>query len=192
MTRARYLLLILTGAMLTLSACANSFDSLGSLTGSLGSVGSGPFSGGGTEVTAEGDVIDSKTVVQQVELANGETVLVEQRRKRRIFGGGRSIPGTDIQVNKYIWSAALDVLDFLPVKSADPFTGVIVTEYGTAPGSSRAWRATIYIQDPALDARSLNLSLYPRNGPASAETLRAVENAILTRARQLRSTDANL
>ena len=94
-----------------------------------------------------------------------------------------------VRVNKYIWQAALDVLSFLPVESVDPFTGVIVTGYGTPPGGGRAYRAykaTIYVSDPALDARSLNVALQTRSGPVAASTVRAVEDAILTRARELR------
>lgn len=101
-------------------------------------------------------------------------------------------PNTKIEVNKYLWNASLDVLNFLPIQSADPFTGVIVTGYGTPPGGGRAYRATIYIRDPALEARSLNVALATRSGPASTETVRAVEDAILTRARQLRIRDLGL
>ncbi|MEM9972096.1 MAG: DUF3576 domain-containing protein, partial [Pseudomonadota bacterium] len=56
----------------------------------------------------------------------------------------------------------------------------------------RAYRATILVRDPALDARSLNLALATRGGPASPETARAVEDAILARARQLRQADLGL
>jgi Domain of unknown function (DUF3576). len=94
-------------------------------------------------------------------------------------------------VNKYLWNASLDVLSFLPIQSVDPFTGVIVTGYGTPPGGGRAYRATVYITDPALEARSLNLAMQTRSGPVSAATQRAVEDAILTRARQMRLDDAN-
>lgn len=93
-------------------------------------------------------------------------------------------------VNRYIWNAALDVLDFLPVQSVDPFTGVITTGFGTPPGGGQAYRATVLISDPALDARSLNLALHTRSGPVDPATVRAVEDAILTRARQIRSQDA--
>lgn len=104
------------------------------------------------------------------------------------FGaGGKS--ETTVKVNKYLWAASLEVLEFLPVQSVDPFTGVIVTGFGTPPGSGRAYRATILIDDPALDARSLNVALQTRNGPASAPAVRAVENAILSRARQMRIAD---
>lgn len=90
------------------------------------------------------------------------------------------------KVNQYIWRAALEVLDFLPVSSVDPFSGVIVTGYGKPPGGNRAYRATIFVSDPALDARSLKLSLQTKSGPVSLPTQRAIEDAILTLARQLR------
>ncbi|MBN2631811.1 MAG: DUF3576 domain-containing protein [Rhodobacteraceae bacterium] len=101
-------------------------------------------------------------------------------------------PNTTVEVNKYLWQASLEVLNFLPIESVDPFTGVIVTGYGTPPGGGRAYRATVYVQDPALDARSLRLALQTRGGAVSAETSRAIEDAILTRARQLRIRDAKL
>jgi hypothetical protein len=96
-----------------------------------------------------------------------------------------------VQVNRYIWAASLEVLNFLPVQSVDPFTGVIVTGYGTPPGGGRAYRATVLIDDPALDARSLNVALQSRGGGAvSKATSRAVEDAILSRARELRIADS--
>lgn len=98
-----------------------------------------------------------------------------------------------VSVNRYIWHASLDVLSFLPIQSVDPFTGVIVTGYGIPPGGGQAYRATVLIDDPALEARSLKLSLQDRSGrPVSTATQRAVEDAILARARQLRGGDAEL
>jgi hypothetical protein len=94
-----------------------------------------------------------------------------------------------VPVNKYLWTASLDVLSFLPIQSVDPFTGLIVTGYGTPPGGGRDYRATVHITDPALEARSLRVSLQSRGGPVAAGTARAVEDAILARARQLRIAD---
>jgi hypothetical protein len=102
-------------------------------------------------------------------------------------------PNITVEVNKYIWQASLEVLSFLPIQSVDPFTGVIVTGYGTPPGGGRSYRATIYVQDPALDARSLKVALQSSGGgTVSAETSRAVEDAILSRARQIRIRDGKL
>jgi hypothetical protein len=106
------------------------------------------------------------------------------------FFRNRNDAGQVGAVNKYIWNAALETLDFLPVQSVDPFTGVITTGFGTPPGAGQAYRATILVNDPALDARSLNVALMTRSGPANGATVRAVEDAILTRARQLRQQDS--
>lgn len=125
------------------------------------------------------------------------TPMAEMQQKRRskstvwdLFDGDD--PNVKVEVNKYLWQASLEVLNFLPVRSVDPFTGVIVTDYGTPPGGGRAYRATVYVQDPALDARSLKVSLQSKGGAVSQETVRAVEDAILTRARQIRVRDNRL
>ncbi len=104
----------------------------------------------------------------------------------------RNDPNTTVEVNKYLWNAARDVLNFLPLQAADPFTGVMVFGYGTPPGGGRAYKATVYVSDPALDARSIEVSLQSRSGPVSTEAAHKVEDAILARARQLRIQDRNL
>lgn len=124
----------------------------------------------------------------------------ENTRAERVDSGSsffdlfdnRDDPNTTLEVNRYLWTASLEVLNFLPIQSADPFSGVIVTGFGTPPGGSRAYRATILVTDPALEARSLNVALATRGGSASNETVRAVEDAILTRARELRIRDLGL
>ena len=98
------------------------------------------------------------------------------------FSGSKA----EVKVNRFLWTASLDVLSFLPVQTADPFTGVISTGYGRPPGGGQAYRATVLISDPALDARSLKVALQTQRGPVSNATQRAVEDAILSRARQLR------
>ncbi|MEL6207867.1 MAG: DUF3576 domain-containing protein [Pseudomonadota bacterium] len=99
---------------------------------------------------------------------------------------------TTVAVNRYIWNASLDVLSFMPIEEVDPFSGVIVLGFGTPPGGGRAYRATVQVRDPALEGRSLRVALASRSGPVDADTTRAVEDAILTRARQLRIADRGL
>jgi len=132
------------------------------------------------------------------EQASAEREVLEERR--RASGTTDSIwdllvrpePGATVNVNRHIWTAALEVLNFLPVETVDPFSGVFTTGFGTPPGGGRPYRATVHVTDAALDARSLNLALITRAGPASPDTVRAVENAILNRARQLRIRDRGL
>lgn len=134
----------------------------------------------GAEATVQSDALEQR----QAETGTMDSIW-------DLFGN-RQDPSTVLSVNRYIWTAALEVLDFLPIESVDPFSGVIATGFGTPPGGGRPYRATIQVTDAALDARSLNVALITRNGPASAETVRAVENAILTRARQIRIRDLGL
>ncbi len=94
-----------------------------------------------------------------------------------------------VKVNRYIWQAALDVLDFMPIETIDPFSGVIVKGFGVPPGGTTHYRATIYVIDPALEARSLRVSMQTKSGPVNAATMKEIENAILSRARQMRKAD---
>ena len=104
----------------------------------------------------------------------------------------RDLKTTPVKVNRYIWQASLEVLDFMPIETIDPFSGVIVMGYGTPPGGKTKYEATVLVTEPALDARTLRVSLRTPSGPADQETMRALEDAILSRARQLREADAQL
>lgn len=132
--------------------------------------------------TSDGE--DTQRVAAPPEAERESTVwdLFENRRD----------PSRTYQVNRYIWNASLDVLDFLPLESVDPFTGVIVTGWGRPPNGGQAYRATVRVTDPALDARSLKLTLRNRRGVVDTDTLTAIEAAILTRARQLRRAEEQL
>ena len=158
-------ILILALCLTTLSACGNR-------------AGGGLF--GGEPQTAS-QYTDASANPNNLETENTIWSIFNRRSNENI-----------VLVNRYIWNASLEVLNFLPVQTVDPYTGVIVTGYGTPPGGGRAYRATVLIDDPALDARSLNVALQTRSGPASPATVRAIEDAILTRARQLRVADSRL
>ena len=99
---------------------------------------------------------------------------------------------TILKVNRYIWKASLEVLSFLPLEGVDPFSGIIITGWGKPPGASTEYRATVYIQDPSLDARSLQVALLKKSGTVDPKIIRTIENAILSRARQLRISDDKL
>lgn len=149
--------------------------------GSRGSAGSGNIFGGGNKQAQQGQAIR-------------HTPKAEEKRET-IWDLFKNVddPNTTVEVNRYIWNASLDVLSFMPVQAADPFSGIIVFGYGRPPGGGTTYKATVYVRDPALDARSLSVALYTRGGrPASAEAVRKVEDAILTRARQLRIRDGKL
>lgn len=157
-----------------------------SLLASCGTSSPGNWFGGSTG--------KNRAIAAQQAQIDQEPVMRTQERSSTLSDlfTNKTDPNTTVEVNKYLWQASLEVLDFLPIQSVDPFSGVIVTGYGTPPGGGRAYRATVYVQDPSLDARSLKLSLESKGGAVSAETVKAVEDAIMTRARQIRIRDSKL
>jgi hypothetical protein len=110
-------------------------------------------------------------------------------------GGGGENRGGGIGVNSYLWRASLDTLSFMPLASADPFGGIIITDWYADPTSpTERFKATVYILDTHLRADALNVSIFRQtqvNGQwqdatVDPQTEIQIENAILTRARQLR------
>lgn len=103
---------------------------------------------------------------------------------------GRAEEG--VLVNRYLWQASLETLSFLPLDTADPFSGLILTDWGSVAGGG-TFRVTVLISDPALDARSLKVAAFRQQGgravPVSQAENSQLEDAILTRARQMRISD---
>jgi hypothetical protein len=117
--------------------------------------------------------------------------------------GGREQTLTDqsLGVNGYLWRASLDTLAFMPLASADPYGGVIITDWYANPEKpDERFKAQVYILDTRLRADGLNVTVYRQtragadqwtDAPVAAETATDIENAILTRARQLRLSNLN-
>ena len=98
-------------------------------------------------------------------------------------------------VNTYLWQATLDTLSTLPLVSADPFGGVIITDwYSTPSAPDERLKVTVYIMDRSLRADGLKVVVFrqTRNGNVwqdaqpSPDTAHKLEDSILTRARELR------
>ena len=112
------------------------------------------------------------------------------------FDGKKASGEAQIGVNGYLWRATLDTLAFMPLVSADPYGGVVITDWYVNPDKpDERFKATVYILDTRLRADGLSVSVFREvsNGaggwvsaPTSAQTSIDIENAILTRARQLR------
>lgn len=122
-----------------------------------------------------------------------------------LFGGGKEQPGgggagAGIGVNAFLWRASLDTLSFMPLASADPFGGVIITEWYTPTETGKErFKANVFILGRELRADGVRASVFRQvrdetgawiDAPVSDETNTEIEDAILTRARQLRITQA--
>ncbi|MCW8916916.1 MAG: DUF3576 domain-containing protein [Magnetovibrio sp.] len=110
-------------------------------------------------------------------------------------GAGQGTGG--IGVNTYLWRASLDTIAFMPVTSADPFGGVIITDwFSPAETPSERFKLNVYVLGKALRADGIRVSLFRqmydqsgnwRDATVQADAGRKLEDAILTRARQLRN-----
>ena len=130
----------------------------------------------------------------------GDGVFVSQESGGiHLFGGGRkSGPAAQatLGVNGYLWRATLDTLSFMPLATADPWGGTVITEWYSNPEKpDERFKATVYILDTRLRADGLKVTVFKQTRDAaggwidaesSAQTETDIENAILTRARQLR------
>ena len=109
--------------------------------------------------------------------------------------GVSAVSPRTLGVNSYLWQAALDTFSFLPVEKADPFGGVVISGWYSPPNSpNERMKVTIYIMDRALRADGLKVKVFRqiRIGAewqyvqANPDIGRQLEDAILSRARQLR------
>lgn len=122
-----------------------------------------------------------------------------------VFGGpekrGDAGGGAGIGVNSYLWRASLDTLLFMPVNSADPFGGVIITDWYTPPeaGTDERFKLNVYILGRALRADGVKVAVFRqvvqgndwRDAPVAEDVGVKIEDAILMRARQLRYETQN-
>jgi len=113
-----------------------------------------------------------------------------------LFSGQVDEGGAVLGVNSFLWRASLDTLSFLPLSSADPFGGVIITDWYAPPESpNERFKVTAYILDRSLRADGVRVSVFrqvqesPGNwidAPVDQSMGVDLENTILTRARQLK------
>ncbi|HUK60621.1 MAG TPA: DUF3576 domain-containing protein [Stellaceae bacterium] len=123
-----------------------------------------------------------------------------------IFGSGKpdsaaGAGGVGIGVNSYLWRATLDTVSFMPLASADPFGGVIITDWYSPPDrTSERFKVNIFILGRELRADGVRASVFRQTRDPGGQWIDAsvdqatgtdLENAILTRARQMRLSTAS-
>jgi hypothetical protein len=106
-----------------------------------------------------------------------------------------------IGVNAYLWRASLETIDFMPLAQADPFGGVIITDWYSPPETpGERFKINVYILDTVLRADGVRVAVFRQtNGTnagwvdaaVDANTATAIEDNILTRARELRIAAIN-
>ena len=120
-----------------------------------------------------------------------------------VFGGGNNAETRVVEqieggANPYLWRASLDTLSALPLDSADPFGGTIIYDWKSFEGSEdERIKATVYILDSRLRADGVKVSVFRQtnqdgtwvDGSTDLETGIQLENAILSRARNLKASE---
>ncbi|HBH26655.1 MAG TPA: DUF3576 domain-containing protein [Rhodospirillaceae bacterium] len=100
-----------------------------------------------------------------------------------------------IVVNGYLWRAALDTVSFTPLSSVDPFGGVILTDWYSPPEEpGERLKLNVFITGSQLRAEGVTVRVFRQvrkdggwaDTDSDLSTGRTIEDAILTRARQLR------
>lgn len=112
------------------------------------------------------------------------------------FGGAEQEGGSSLPVNRFLWQASLQTLDFMPLASTDPYTGVIATDWSSPPGAAgERVKVTVYVTNPQLAASALKVAVFRevrtetgiwQPAPVNPDTPRQLEDAILTKARQIK------
>ena len=145
------------------------------------------------------------------ETADGKIVYSDEQRST-VFGQGESLgsqifggkdaedtAATGIGVNSFLWRAALDTVSFMPVQSADPFGGVILTDWYENPETpGERFKMNVLILDRQLRSDGIRVSIFKqvaqggtwRDAAVPQDMALQIENAILTRARELRVQQA--
>tara|TARA_R110000787_G_scaffold233290_1_gene340261 strand:- start:1432 stop:2079 length:648 start_codon:yes stop_codon:yes gene_type:complete len=108
--------------------------------------------------------------------------------------------GSGIGVNSFLWRATLDTISFMPLTQADPFGGVIITDWYSPPETpTERYKMSVYILGRELRADGIRVAVFRQqsggpngwaNSNLSKDTATNLENQILTRARQLRLASA--
>lgn len=116
----------------------------------------------------------------------------------RLFGQDKEDTGSGsagIGVNSFLWRASLDTVSFMPIESADPFGGVILTEWYENPDSpGERFKLNVYILDKQLRADGVRVAVFKqtsgkggwRDAKVPDTMATSIEDTILTRARELR------
>jgi len=136
-----------------------------------------------------------------------DPINADYNKRNTIFGkgGGVSLFGEDgaaqgggsgLGVNSFLWRASLDTISFMPVSSADPFGGVIITDWQASEKSpNERFKLNVYILGRTLRADGVRVSVFRqqknadgtwRDAAVPEGTAQKIEDSILTKARQMR------
>ena len=98
-------------------------------------------------------------------------------------------------INPYLWKGSLETIEFMPLASADPFGGIIITDWYSGPANpGERCKLNIFIKGVEMKTNNLKVSSFCEdyvNGKWVTKNIDKsnnlkLENAILNKAKKLR------
>ena len=139
-------------------------------------------------------------ILLQNQTWRAETMLHQGIQDTDVMATARDQGSPGRGVNAYLWRGALDTLAFMPLASADPFGGVIITDWYQPPSASgERFKATAYILGRQLRADGVRVAIFRQvqqgghwvDAAGSQATTGESETKVLARARELRAQTAS-
>lgn len=156
---------------------------------------------GGRQVANEEYGTDNRRelALRQTGAATNSGIVVFGVDRSRQAQEAAASGGGGMTVNAFLWRATLDTLSFMPLSSADPFGGVIITDWYSPPqAQGERFKATAYVIGRQLRSDGVRVQVFRQvmrgnqwvDAPASTATNAEMEDRVLARARELRSQSA--
>ena len=106
-----------------------------------------------------------------------------------------AISSIGMPINPYLWKGSLETIGFMPLSSADPFGGIIITDwYSDGQTINERCKINIFIKGLELKTSNLKVNTFCQSFennrwidlPTSASQSAQLENAILNKAKRIK------
>ena len=103
--------------------------------------------------------------------------------------------GVGMPINPYLWKASLETISFMPLSSADPFAGLIITDWYSQNNTNERCKINIFIRGVELKTSNLKVNSFcqtlsdTNNWVSNEPDIKVnaqIENAILNKAKKLK------
>ena len=109
--------------------------------------------------------------------------------------GNNAVSSIGMPINPYLWKGSLETIGFMPLSSADPFGGIIITDwYSDGQTINERCKINIFIKGLELKTSNLKVNTFCQSFennrwidlPTSASQSAQLENAILNKAKRIK------
>lgn len=109
--------------------------------------------------------------------------------------GNNAVSSIGMPINPYLWKGSLETIGFMPLSSADPFGGTIITDwYSDGQNINERCKINIFIKGLELKTSNLKVNTFCQSFennrwvdlPTSASQSAQLENAILNKAKRIK------